>query len=83
MTHAPRITLKIDRIVTDGVSLDRARLESALHQALTARYVAHGADGFGPSRHLAGGQAAVASDTSPLTARVAQAVVKASAGGPK
>lgn len=74
---AAKISLRIDRIVTETPGFSRAALEVALHQALNAHYAAHGAAGFGQGGSRAQVRGDMASGRGPLSGRVAAAVVKA------
>ena len=83
MTDAPRITLRIDRIVTYGAALDAKALEIALRHALAERHAAHGLASWPASRNVAGGRATVEGGPEPLAVRVAQAVVGATGRTPR
>ncbi|AUH64199.1 hypothetical protein [Paracoccus zhejiangensis] len=72
-----RITLRIDRIVTDGPGLDRAALERAIRAELTRTAVTGGAGAFGAGRARPLVSATLQKGGGPLTAQVAAAVATA------
>lgn len=74
---APRITLKIDRIVADQPGLTRRALERELHGALAAHFEAHGVEGFGAGSHRAVARGSVDAGQGASPVSVAQAAVKA------
>lgn len=73
----PKVTLRIDRIVTDQPGLEGAALQAALQDAVREVLAAQGAEAFesgGQHRHR---EATLPEGNSPLHARIAAAAIKA------
>ena len=71
---APRITITIDRIVTDRPGLNRSDLAAALHREVQGLIAERGAGALGPGRSLESARGRVAS---PDAAGIAGATMKA------
>jgi hypothetical protein len=72
-----KITLRIDRVVTDQPGLSRTDLNAALHQEITRLVSERGLATFGQSTSLAASRGTVSNGKATLPARVAAATLKA------
>ena len=71
----PRITVTIDRVVTDRPGLDRGSLETALYRAVQGLVAEHGAGALGPGRSLQSVRGRVATrDATGLAAATVKAI---------
>lgn len=70
----PRITITIDRIVTDRPGLDRGALETALYGAVQGLVTERGTGALGPGRNLESVRGRVANRDA---ASIAGATIKA------
>lgn len=73
----PKVTLRIDRIVTDQPGLEGAALQAALQDAVREALAAKGAAAFGTGGHHRQREASLPEGNGPLHARIAAATVKA------
>ncbi|NVO58269.1 hypothetical protein HW561_21005 [Rhodobacteraceae bacterium B1Z28] len=72
----PRITLRIDRIVSDTPGLERAALAAAIRDEVGTVVARDGTGSLGTSRNMAFGKGVVQGGKAPLAQRVGRATVK-------
>jgi hypothetical protein len=73
----PRISIRIDRIVTDRTDLDLDALKDALHQEVLTQYARGAFNGTQTSRNLASAHGQLNGDTGPIASQIASSAIKA------
>lgn len=72
-----RITLRIDRIVTDQPGIDRQAIERALRAELVRSLATHGPGVLGAGRDLRVVRASLGQSVDPVATRIAAATMRA------
>ncbi len=75
--NAPKISLRIESILTDQPGLSRKELQAALHREISTVIAEQGPAALGQSAARASSRGTVSLGASPLSARVASATLKA------